>query len=267
MRLALGAVGALVMIASLTPAAAADIAAGQVKAEACAACHGENGISVSGDIPNLAGQKADYLVKQLTAFRDGTRENAMMNAIAGALGDADIADLAAFWNSLPGASGSALSELPPDINRTRVGFPQDYQDTFTWYLTIDFPGRKQVRKYFANELAVEAARAGEPMPHGAVFFVEAHTAKLDAGGAPVVGPDGFFESDGLAFYTAMEMQPGWGDDIPDLYRNGDWNYAVFATDGQTKPGVNQAKCFACHKPLADDSYVFSLDALAAKVKE
>ncbi len=267
MKLVLGTLGALVVMAGLTSAEAADIAAGQVKAEACAACHGRNGISVSGDIPNLAGQKADYLVAQLEAFRDGSRENALMNAIAAGLSDADMADLAAFWNSLPGASGGEVSELPPEIAETRVGFPQDYRDSFTWYLTIDFPARKQVRKYFANELALEAARAGQPMPNGAVFFVEAHTAKLDAGGEPVVGPDGHFKSDGLAFYTAMEMQPGWGEAIPELYRNGDWNYAVFTTDGQVKPGVNQAKCFACHKPLAEDSYVFTLDALAAKARE
>lgn len=267
MKRVLAAVGALVVMSGPASAEAADIAAGQVKAEACAACHGQNGISVSGDIPNLAGQKADYLGTQLEAFRDGSRENAIMNAIAAGLSDADIADLAAFWNSLPGASGGEVSELLPDVNRTRVRFPQDYQDSFTWYLTIDFPDRKQVRRYFANDLAVEAARAGAPMPHGAVFLVEAHKAKLDAGGAPVVGPDGHFEPDGLAFYTAMEMQPGWGEAIPELYRNGDWNYAVFSTDGEVKPGVNQAKCFACHKPLAEDSYVFTLDTLAEKARE
>jgi len=148
-----------------------------------------------------------------------------------------------------------------------VRFPQDYQDTFTWYMTINFPDRKQVRKYFANDVAVQAARTGEPMPNGTIFFVEAYKAKLDAGGEPVVGPDGFFVSEKLSFYTAMEMQAGWGDGIPNLYRNGDWNYAVLSTDGQVKQGVNQAKCFACHKPLAEDSYVFSLDALAEKIKE
>ncbi len=267
MKIALGVVSALVVITSLTSAEAADITAGKAKAEACAACHGRNGVSVSGDIPNLASQKIDYLVNQLNAFRDGTRKNAIMNPIAGALSDADIADLAVFWNSLPGASGSELSELLPEINKTRVRFPQDYQDTFTWYMTINFPDRKQVRKYFANDVAVQAARAGEPMPNGTLFFVEAYKAKLDAGGEPVVGPDGFFVSEKLSFYTAMEMQAGWGDGIPNLYRNGDWNYAVFSTDSQVKQGVNQAKCFACHKPLAEDSYVFSLDALAEKIKE
>ncbi len=267
MRFALGAASALVVMAGVASADAADIAAGKEMAEACGACHGPNGISVSSDIPNLAAQKIDYLVAQLTAFRNGTRGSGIMNAIAGELSDADIANLAAFWNSLPGASGAEVSELPPEINKTRVQFPQDYQDSFTWYLTINFPDRKQVRKYFANEVAVQAARAGDPMPDSAMFFVEVYQAKLDAGGEPVVGADGFFVPEMLSFYTAMETQAGWGDAIPDLYRNGDWNYAVFAKDGTLKQDVNQAKCFACHKPLAADSYLFSLADLEAKARE
>ncbi len=267
MKSILGALAALILVAGLTSAASADIAAGENKAEPCAACHGENGISVSGDIPNLAGQKVDYLVKQLKAFRAAARENAIMNAIASDLADIDIADLATFWNSLPGVAGTEVSEMLPEINKTRVHFPKDHQSNFTAYLTINFPDRKQVRTYFANEVAVEAAREGAAMPNGAMFFVEAHAAKLDAEGAPIVGADGFFVSEKLSFYTAMEMQAGWGDAIPDLYRNGDWNYAVFSTDGEVKQGVNQAKCFACHKPLTEGSYVFTLGSLAEKVGE
>ena len=66
-------------------------------------------------------------------------------------------------------------------------------------------------------------------------------------------------------YTAMQTEEGWGDTIPDLLRNGDWNYAVFAKDGTLRSGVNQAKCLACHKPLADDSYLFTLEQLTEKV--
>jgi hypothetical protein len=48
-----------------------------------------------------------------------------------------------------------------------------------------------------------------------------------------------------------------------MLRNGDWNYAIFTTDRQQRPGVNQAECLACHKPLDDKSYVFTLKELAA----
>ena len=176
-----GAIGALILMAGVTSATsagiAADIAVGKDQAEACAACHGLNGISVSGDIPNLAGQKTGYLVKQLSAFRDATRKNAIMNAIAGALSDAEIADLAAFWNSLPGASGGEVSEMPPEIVKTRVRFPQGYEASFTYYLTINFPGKKQVRKYFANE---DASRAIPKNPSRPGTAATACTRRIEA---------------------------------------------------------------------------------------
>ena len=261
----------LAMLAATWPvsqAQAADVAAGQVKAEPCAACHGANGVSVSDDIPNLAGQKAKYLASQLTAFKAEKRKNLIMNAIATQLSDADIADLAAFWNSLPAAGGTQTSELMPAITKTRVTFPQNYKKNFTHYTTINFEAKKQVRRYYANDVAIKAAREGKPMGEGAILFVEGYMTKLDAAGKPVMGSDGLLVADkpDPSFYTAMQIGKGWGDDIPDLYRNGDWNYAVFKGDKSLKAGVNQAKCFACHKPLAKDSYVFSLDKLLAAIK-
>lgn len=246
---------------------AANIDAGKSKAQACGTCHGQNGVSVSAKIPNLAGQKVDYVTKQLKAFKDGNRKDAMMNAIAAQLSDADIADLAAFWNSLPGASsGAASSTVPEKIAKTRVTFPENYQKTYTYYTTINFADRKQVRKYYANPAAVKAARAGKPLPHGSKFFVEVFSTKLGADSKPVMGSDGFLVADKLIFYTAMETQAGWGNDFPNLLRNGDWNYAVFTADKKVRGGINQGECLACHKPLDKDSYVFSLNALQAKVK-
>ena len=90
-----------------------------------------------------------------------------------------------------------------------------------------------------------------------------YAAKLDPTGKPVTGGDGFYAADKLLFYTAMERQAGWGRDIPDMLRNSDWNYAVFTTDKQHRPGVNQAECLACHKPLDKVSYTFTLKQLAA----
>lgn len=50
--------------------------------------------------PNLAGQKAGYLVAQMKAFRDGQRPNPMMAPMAAPLSDDDIANLAAYYSSL-----------------------------------------------------------------------------------------------------------------------------------------------------------------------
>jgi len=79
---------------------AGDIIAGKARSASCAGCHGAQGISSNPLWPNLAGQQAGYLVKQLTAFRDGSRTDPMMTPMAKPLTDADIQNLAAWYNSL-----------------------------------------------------------------------------------------------------------------------------------------------------------------------
>lgn len=229
------------------------------------ACHGQTGISVSGDIPNLAGQKAKYLVSQLKAFKAGTRKNPLMSVMAGQLSEADMANVAAFFSSLSGPAEGAMAMGLEDVNKTRVQFPADYQQSFTHYTTISFPKRKQVREYYANPAAVTGVREGKMLPDGAMFFVEIYKAKLGEDKKPITGADGHFEKGKLAAYTAMQKQPGWGDQFPDMIRNADWNYAVFKADHSLKAGVNQAKCLVCHVPEANNDYVFSLGKLAAKL--
>lgn len=80
---------------------AADPAAGKAKYQAtCAACHGANGISIAPIYPNLAGQKEQYLVAQLTAFRDGQRTNPIMQPMAKGLSNTDIANIAAYLSAM-----------------------------------------------------------------------------------------------------------------------------------------------------------------------
>ena len=158
-----------------TLAQAADIEAGKkIGATACAACHGANGVSVSEATPNLAAQRAGYLVAQLKAYKDGGRKlpggtspTAIMSAMATQLSADDIANVAAYFASLPGATPGAKSELLPNVAKTSVTFPEDYKQTFTKYHTINFPATKQVRYFYANPAAVSAAKAA-PGRHGPV---------------------------------------------------------------------------------------------------
>jgi cytochrome c553 len=78
-------------------ATAADVAAGKAKSAVCAACHGATGHSMNPLWPNLAGQKEQYLAKQIKAFRDGTRKDPTMAPMVAALTDDDIANLAAYF--------------------------------------------------------------------------------------------------------------------------------------------------------------------------
>src|SRR5437868_2928952 len=100
----------LAFIPAFVPAAhaAGDAAAGKAKVTAvCAACHGENGISVSDTIPNLAAQRAGYIENQLKALKEGSRRpstptspTASMAAIAAQLSPEDMANVAAYFTSL-----------------------------------------------------------------------------------------------------------------------------------------------------------------------
>ncbi len=71
---------------------------GQELASACAACHGGEGISTSPAFPHLAGQLATYLYRQLRDYKDGSRQNPLMQGFAATLSDQDMADLAAWYS-------------------------------------------------------------------------------------------------------------------------------------------------------------------------
>lgn len=93
----LSAVLAAVAFAGGQALAAGDPAIGQRLSTTCAACHGVTGSGFNPQYPNLAGQNARYLAKQLHDFRAGKRKNAVMSGMAAKLGDADIEHLAAYF--------------------------------------------------------------------------------------------------------------------------------------------------------------------------
>ena len=72
------------------------------KAQACTACHGNNGVSVNAMWPTLAGQHEDYLVRALTSYRNGTRSDPVMSAQAGLIAAEDVEVLAKYFASLEG---------------------------------------------------------------------------------------------------------------------------------------------------------------------
>lgn len=106
MLIARAALIALLLAPALAPAqGAAD------KAQPCAACHGAAGISVNPEWPNLAGQHASYIAKQLGHFKAGTRKNDLMSAMAAGLSDEDMQALGAHFASQPPVVGTADEKL------------------------------------------------------------------------------------------------------------------------------------------------------------
>ena len=249
-------------------ASAVDVEAGRAKAAlVCAACHGATGVSVSDRIPNLAGQRAGYLVDQLQAFKDGSRKSDIMNVMAPQLSDADIADLAAHFAAQAGAASGAHSPFLANVAATHVTLPATFRTGFTRYLTKDSPDDGQVSVYYANDLAFAAAKAGRALPDGSAIYIEVWSPKTGADGKPLVGADGRLVPDRPRSVTAMASGASWGRDIPEMLRNENWNYAVFGADGTLRSDANQAECLACHKPRAGTSYLFLHDELAAAAKK
>jgi len=92
----------LLSLAPVAAFAAGNAAEGQNKSAACAACHGADGTAVQPIYPNLGGQQQNYLSKALHDFRDGARQDPIMNGMAASLSDADIEDISAWYASQQG---------------------------------------------------------------------------------------------------------------------------------------------------------------------
>lgn len=138
---------ALLLLAANNIVTAADAAAGKNKAAMCVACHGADGNSINPSWPHLAGQGTKYLSKQLKDFRDGNRTDPQMTAMAAALSDQDIADIAAYYatqkrkpgstnekyislgskiynGGLPGVTACTACHGPTGAGLEAAGFPQ-----------------------------------------------------------------------------------------------------------------------------------------------
>jgi cytochrome c553 len=88
---------------ALAPALAqTDANAGRYVAANCANCHGTNGVA-KGAMPSLAGQKKDYIVEQMRAFRDGKRPATVMHQISKGYTDAQIDAVADHFARQPAA--------------------------------------------------------------------------------------------------------------------------------------------------------------------
>lgn len=109
--------GYKVSTAELTPqmfdnASTLSIGRGATLSLRCTMCHGPQGMSEANS-PNLAGQFASVVYKELLDFQSGARKNAVMTPMAQNLSDQDMRDLAAYYASLPPAA--RVRGQPPGI--------------------------------------------------------------------------------------------------------------------------------------------------------
>ncbi len=83
----------------LTPGAPTSGAVPTKVAELCSACHGRDGVGITGDYPTLSGQHADYLMRALLEYQKGDRKNPVMAPFVGQLSAADIKAVADYYGA------------------------------------------------------------------------------------------------------------------------------------------------------------------------
>ncbi|MFN4130912.1 MAG: c-type cytochrome [Paracoccaceae bacterium] len=96
-----------------TTAGAQDTSYGRMMGQTCAGCHGTAGVPAVGYIPALARLKRDDFIKAMVAYREGTRTATIMNRVAPAFTDAEIAAMADYFAALPPAKVAPAIRLAP----------------------------------------------------------------------------------------------------------------------------------------------------------
>lgn len=231
--------------------------AAPVRLQACQACHGVDGIATLDGAPNLAGQPASYLGAQLMNFRSKDRKHELMNAIASQLDDDEIAAFARYWSGQPSTGTLGADARTAAAVASDVTFPSTFPDDFEVYRINEDMDAKMVVRDWANRAALDAARAGKPLQDDAVVVVETLSARMI--GTKLV-------ADAPLSYAVFAARAGWGDRVPELLRNGNWQFGAFSPD-RTPQLKNQAVCLACHKPQVAKSFMFTYDELAAHASE
>jgi cytochrome c553 len=130
-------VAALVALIAQPVGAADDI---ESKAQACAACHGQNGMPTSPITPIIWGQQSSYLYKEMHDYRSGARDNAVMLPFVKDLTLAELRELARYfaakaWPDKTGpdktgpvkASPAAAAAAPEGMTNCRACHGQNYE--------------------------------------------------------------------------------------------------------------------------------------------
>lgn len=108
----------------VTAARAQDAAAGAKKAHMCIGCHGIPGYQSSfpevHKVPMISGQGAGYIAAALAAYKKGERKHPTMRGIAASLSDADIADLAAYYEKHGVSAVKTVADKPAPAPSAQV---------------------------------------------------------------------------------------------------------------------------------------------------
>jgi hypothetical protein len=162
---------------------------------------------------------------------------------------------------------SPMNSAPPPaaLNDGQLSLPADYR-TWPKFLTdVQRADAKQIRDIYMNADAARGS-ADRGFPPGSTFVMENWSVKLDPAGQPFKGADGKLVKDKLAAVFVMGKNSGWGSNVPEAQRNGDWIYTAFRGNGELNGEAKYETCRGCHAPLKDKDFVFRYDEHLAGLK-
>lgn len=121
-----------------------------------------------------------------------------------------------------------------------VKFPESFAEGVL-YATVERGNLKE--EIFTSRAAIDAVKSGREIPSGTVItLVDYRDGKLSR-------------------YVVMEKRTGWGADHPPEKRTGEWEFQAFNADKSVNRAENLDRCFSCHRPRAEQDFVFTRDRM------
>src|ERR1700730_16830562 len=104
-----------------------------------------------------------------------------------------------------------IGQAPPGTTVDRIGFPQNYQNTYKKLYTLDNNQNRQIRAIWANDVA-QTVNPNQPwnFPYGSLLLFESILPQLDGAGNPVLDDNGRFIPTDLQTIFAMKKSQGFG---------------------------------------------------------
>ncbi len=126
----------------------------------------------------------------------------------------------------------------------RVTFPEDF-DQMVMY--GDYRRGSGGELAYALPETLRISKSGEPLPAGTRLVLEIYS-----GGS-------------LTDYFVMEKGQGWGQEVSEEFRTGDWHFQQFDTDKQVRRTAIAERCETCHQGAARNDFLFTYDRMLSFV--
>lgn len=149
---------------------------------------------------------------------------------------------------LAGCASQMMADKPVAIVKDgELAMPAGYKSWPSFLPAVQRADAKQVREIYMNPVAAKGS-ADKGFPNGSLFVMENYAAQANSDGSLKKDADGKLIKGELLRVFVMGKNAGWGQDVPDNLKNGNWVYSSYLATGAKGPEKTET-CRACHAPL------------------